>query len=134
MSTVKTIDTFTLAYIECALWSSTDESDEQGGEPLDKNYSIADIAQETLEAMVADCAQFQGENAADIENGSLRIRHECTDRGMAGHDFWLTRNGHGCGFWDGDWPEPQATILTNAAHAFGEYNLYVGDDGLIYGS
>lgn len=20
-----------------------------------------------------------------------------------GHDFWLTRNGHGAGFWDGDW-------------------------------
>ena len=21
----------------------------------------------------------------------------------AGTDFWLTRNGHGAGFWDGDW-------------------------------
>lgn len=21
---------------------------------------------------------------------------------QAGHDFWLTRNGHGAGFWDGD--------------------------------
>ena len=22
-----------------------------------------------------------------------------------GHDFWLTRNGHGAGFWDGDWDD-----------------------------
>jgi hypothetical protein len=51
---------------------------------------------------------------------------------MAGHDFWLTRNGHGAGFWDGDWPEPLATVLTDAAHAFGELSPYVGDDGLIY--
>lgn len=46
--------------------------------------------------------------------------------------FWLTRCGHGCGFWDGDWSEPAATILTDAAHAFGNVDLYVGDDGKIY--
>jgi hypothetical protein len=51
---------------------------------------------------------------------------------MAGHDFWLTRNGHGAGFWDGDWTEPAATILTNAAKAFDECNLYLGDDQAIH--
>lgn len=35
---------------------------------------------------------------------------------------------------DGDWSEPHATRLTEAAHAFGEVNLYVGDDGRIYHS
>ncbi len=49
--------------------------------------------------------------------------------GQAGHDFWLTRNGHGCGFWDGDWPEPQASLLTQASKAFGGVDPYVSDDG-----
>jgi hypothetical protein len=51
----------------------------------------------------------------------------------AGHDVWLTRNGHGCGFWDGDWSEPAATRLTKASKKFGEFNLLVGDDGKIHG-
>jgi len=51
---------------------------------------------------------------------------------MAGHDYWLTRNGHGAGFWDGDWPEPYAAQLDDSAHAYGTVELYVGDDGKIY--
>lgn len=74
--------------------------------------------------MVTHAAAFQKENGDDIGSNSEQ----------AGHDFWLTRNGHGSGFWDGGWPEPAATRLTDAAHAYGEFNLYVGDDGMISGS
>lgn len=49
----------------------------------------------------------------------------------AGQGFWLTRNGHGAGFW-GDWPEPQATYLTEASKAAGPCDLHLGDDGLLY--
>ena len=52
---------------------------------------------------------------------------------QAGHDFWLTRNGHGAGFWDGDWPDRTGHRLSEAAKSYGEYHLYVGDDGKIYG-
>lgn len=38
----------------------------------------------------------------------------------------------GAGFWDGDWPEPYAAQLTNASRRFGNVDLYIGDDGLIY--
>jgi hypothetical protein len=113
---------FLNAYIECALWSSTDNSDDQGGEPLDANYSPDDIAPETLERMRADCAKFYAANRDDIGGEDAR----------AGHDFWLTRNGHGAGFWDGDWPEEIGERLTAASKAFPEVDLYVGDDGLIY--
>ena len=54
-------DEFTRAYIEAALWSSTDEADEGGGEPLDKNFSLLDISQPTLKRMIADCKKFQGQ-------------------------------------------------------------------------
>lgn len=133
MSTDTQLDNFTLAYIECALWSTNDESDESGesgGVPLDENYSIDDLAPEALEAMIADCERFQKENAADIADGPDAPNYTASER--AGYDFWLTRNGHGAGFWDGDWEEEAGERLTAASEAFGEFYLYVGDDGLIY--
>lgn len=35
-------------------------------------------------------------------------------------DFYLTRNGHGAGFWDGDYPDEVGRKLTDIAHGFGE--------------
>lgn len=131
------MDAFTTAYILTALWSSTDNSDpETGGEPLDANYTQGDIAPETLGRMIADCERFQAANAATIEaaisTGEVRYGPDFDEYGRAGHDFWLTRCGHGAGFWDGSWPEPYATTLTDAAQAYGSVDLYIGDDGLIY--
>lgn len=128
---IERFDKFTLAYIECALWSTNDESNEQGGDPLDENYGPEDIAAETLETMLTDCKRFQKENADDIANGKDHLAYT-QNNVYAGHDFWLTRNGHGCGFWDGDWKEPAGERLTKASEAFGEVDLYIGDDGLIY--
>ena len=116
------MDDFTRAYIECALWSEKDDA----GEPFDKNYTIADIAPEDLAQMQEDCAAFSGNNPLP----SYRDQNY-TDAELAGHDFWLTRNHHGVGFWDRGLGE-QGDTLTDAAHQFGECNLYVGDDGRIY--
>lgn len=119
------MDNFTLAYIECALWSSMDNTNEQGGEPLDANYDIDDIDPETLASMVADCAAFQADNRADLDASTL------TDS-RAGHDFWLNRNGHGSGFWDeGD--DPCFDRLSDAAEVWGTVDLYIGDDGKVHG-
>jgi hypothetical protein len=113
------LDRFTTAYVETALWSSTDDE----GEPLDAVHTIDDIAPETLSKMIADAEQFQKDNQSRIA-GNLR---------RAGHDFWLTRNRHGAGFWDGDWGN-DGEFLTEVSHAWGEFDLYVGDDGLIHGT
>lgn len=119
MLQIATLDAFTLAYVDCALWSSTGD-DEQ---PLDETYGVEDIAPVTLASMVADCKAFQEAHGALIGD----------DEERAGHDFWLTRNGHGAGFWDGDWDEVDPTgILDKACKAFPGRDLYVGDDGLIY--
>src|SRR5512146_2610516 len=122
------LDTFTRAYIECAFWSTNDESDERGGVPLEDNYGIDDISPDTLAEMVRDCMLFQRDNADLMETMTL------DDESFAGHDFWLTRNRHGAGFWDGDWPKEVADRLTEYSHNAGSYDLYVGDDGLIYGT
>jgi hypothetical protein len=122
------------AYIRTALWSSNDESDERGGEPMDKNYGPDDLSPETLDWMRADVAAFW-EKAED-----LLMRAECkrhadftTKVSQAGHDFWLNRNGHGCGFWDGDWiPRELGEALSKLAKSFGECWLLIGDDGKVH--
>lgn len=118
---------FFKCYTATALWSSFDN------DSLD-----LDLAQETLDAMQADCERFYNEQCGAIHCENAPVARDfdgpiaAREAGMAGHDFWLTRCGHGAGFWGGDWPEPYATQLTDAAHAFGNVDLYIGDDGKIY--
>ena len=116
------MDQFTEAYIEAALWSTNDDD----GDPLDDNYSLFDIDADTLAAMVADCKRFQVENADDIATWEGRD----TPEEMAGYDFWLSRNGHGAGFFDGGWSDA-GDRLQESSEAFGEFNLYV-NGGKIY--
>ena len=126
------LDEFARAYVEAALWSSTDNSDDQGGDPLDQNYGIDDIAPETMELMVEDCADFQTRYAKLLADSGIADSR-------AGHDFWLSRNGHGSGFFDEDTIDEEfQDPLQDAARSYGEFDLYVGDpdaDGerLIYG-
>ena len=43
------------------------------------------------------------------------------------HDWILTRNHHGAGFWDGDWIEPIGDHLTVLAHQSGELHVLLCD-------
>jgi len=121
------MDKFTEAYIECALWSSMDDLDE----PLDKNYGPDDIAPEALARIEADCTKFQEENKVAL---SCYEHPLYSADALGGHDFWLSRNGHGSGFFDRTdrLPKEVCDRLQEAACKFRECDLYVGDDGLIY--
>ena len=110
------LDDFTRQFLVTALWAETDNKTPQGGEPLENNHSLTDFSLDTLKSLIADCEAFQEQNAADMAG---------VPAGQAGHDFWLTRNHHGAGFWDGDYPKEIGKRLTDAAHAFGEVHLYV---------
>lgn len=114
---IRSLDPFTRAYIEAALWSSNDESDESGGVPIDQNYDMNDLTVAALDAMIEDSQKFQRENA--------ELLAQAGDDAQNGHDFWLTRNHHGAGFWDRDYDEVVGKKLTDAAHAYGEVHLYV---------
>ena len=56
---MRNIDKFTRAYLVAALWSSTDNSTPEGGEPLDSNYNIDDIAPSAIDEAITDCADFR---------------------------------------------------------------------------
>lgn len=118
------LDEFTRSYAACALWSSNDNSDpETGGEPMDRNYDIDDIEDETLWDMVDDCANFRQQHAGLLEQSGLS-----DDR--AGFCFWLSRCGHGSGFFDEGTEVDDE--LQEAAEVFGNVDLEVSDEGTIY--
>ena len=118
------MDMFTASYLKTALWSSTDDN----GTPLDaSDYADTELAEETIERFKADCNRFR-EVHAELIQRALEYRSES----HIAHDFWLTRNGHGAGFWDGDYPEELGEALTRASKSFGECDLYIGDDGKIH--
>lgn len=109
-------------YLTCALWSSTDDT----GEPLDSNYDCSDIAEESSKAAEAEIADFLSLCEREGLNPLAEMSAE-----QFGHDFWLTRNGHGAGFWDRGLGE-LGKELTKWAKTFGSSDAYVGDDGKIY--
>lgn len=104
---------FLADYIDCAFRTSHDDD------------AAEDLAPETLQAMRDDCAAFTRQAGADLQEYAQRTG--CT----GGYDLWLTRNGHGVGFWARELDE-LGDRLTAIAEQMGGRDLYVGDDGLIY--
>lgn len=121
---VATLDKFTRGYVDAALWSSTDGNDV----PLDKNYSISDIEEGSMQRFVADCAKFQAENDADLDT---LLTDFYIDRANQGHYFWLDRNRHGAGFQDPNNVGALGKRLADAARRFGEVHNYETEDGTV---
>lgn len=123
------LDEFLDGYVTAALWSSTYEKVEGEGStvPMDDDFGPDDIDEESMKKMKRECEDFVGANHAlilDYLNAGRSMPH-------AGHDFWLTRNGHGAGFWDRGLGE-LGDKLTVASKTHGSSDLYVGDDGKVH--
>lgn len=92
------MDTFTRSYFECLVWTGLYFADETSeGKPVDYRVSVSwdRLPDDVRSQILADCESFQ-EEAGDLIGDNLE---------QAGHDFCLSRNGHGAGFWDGGWGE-----------------------------
>jgi hypothetical protein len=114
------IDNILKHYVIAALWSSVDEDDT----PLDTNYSVEDIDSDALAKMREDVRDF-----VNVAHKDLVASGQSEEQ--IGHDFWLTRNGHGAGFWDRGLGEV-GDRLTAVCKIYSGVDLYVGDDGKVY--
>lgn len=116
-------------YIEAAAWSSMDTLN---GEDVHlDDYEWAEGQEERLKESALD---FFNANLTDLEayikaRGFNHRSH--TGWSYAGHDFWLTRNRHGAGFWDRGLGV-LGERLSDTARVYGSIDLYLGDDELIY--
>ena len=109
------------SYMATMLWTATDEE----GNALDAEHDLDDFDSNAWKDAEQDLSGFIGLCESEgIDVDSLPA-------GQVGHDFSLTRNHHGAGFWDrgngqlGD-------DLTKWAHTFGEVYVIVGDDGKLH--
>jgi len=104
----------------CALWSSIDDNNE----PMDANYGVDDIDSETVKELTHQLSEF-------IDNSEEIIERVGMSAEQFGHDFWLTRNGRGAGFWDRGYGS-DGTALTEKVKFYGSMDLYVTDGGTIH--
>lgn len=111
------LDTFTRQFLETALWAECDH-DKENNPPLDQDFSITDFAEETVLKLKEDCDSFREANA--------ELLKQAGDDEQNGHDFWLSRNGHGVGFFDRNYGEV-GNKLHDAIKPYGSVFLYVQD-------
>lgn len=138
-ASITPVERFQRGYRDAALWSSLTDD----GLPMDEHHTEGDLHPTTRKEMDADAAHFY-HSYQHLLNGNRFMED-------AGHDFWLTRNGHGVGFRDRDetdYTDDEGNdtrhLLEDAADKAGEYDLSsdAGDDeeaeddtrGTIYGT
>jgi hypothetical protein len=84
---------FLRGYMECAEWLWPEHDETEYGFNRD---AVRGWSKEAQRQMRLDCRAFFKANAADLaayEKAGRDMQH-------AGHDFYLSREGHGTGFWD----------------------------------
>lgn len=112
-------------YLIAALWSSHDDN----GDSFDSKFDISDFSNDDRRKAQMDIKKFISKASRFL----AQIDRSVYDEENIGHDFWLTRNGHGAGFWDrSELPEGIGEALTKIATSFGESDVYTGDDGKVY--
>ena len=108
---------FRKGYVDALLWSSVnnDADGEQFFDELANGYENFGV--DSQERIDKDCKDFLEKALKFIPEGSFDY---------AGHDFALTRNEHGAGFWDreDEYGQDAAEKLNNIAASFGEVYLF----------
>jgi hypothetical protein len=110
------------SYLETAKWTSHDYDEDCRDATSLEQYDWSEAAVKEAEKEIEDFKYYLDEIGLDWSTVPYT---------MMGHNFWLSRNRHGAGFWDcglgklGD-------ALHKAAITFGTKDVYLGDDNLIY--
>lgn len=104
---------FAQGYIEAMFWTETahgysiadwhseeTQADVREGRSdgvIPEDAGFVELHPDSLANILTDCAAFEQE-AGDLLAKAYDRDGYTPER--AGHDYWLTRNGHGTGFWD----------------------------------
>lgn len=143
------LDDFTAQYLRTALWAETvclpcDENDLVDNmldvdedhplynimecASLDDHFDIEDLNDDSLQLAITDCNRFR--DWMDSHGLTDPADSYCDDEDH-GHNFWLTRNGHGAGFFDGDYGDELGKKLTEGCKTFGACHVQVCEDGTL---
>lgn len=121
-------EAFMRGYVEAMLWANTfverPGEDESESEDVRYWYQSPGRWWEDTPVALDDAGEFWNAFAYVILSLDYYREH-----GMdyAGHDFALTRNGHGAGFWDRGLGEI-GDMLTEECKPYGEHSVYISVD------
>lgn len=86
------LDSMVKNYLRCAVWADSLEG-------CEKDYGSFSASQKMNEQADSDCLSF----IEFLSKAGLIDWDTFHNFENLGYDFWLTRNRHDSGFWDGDW-------------------------------
>lgn len=115
------LDTFTRAYLTAALWVAEHD-----------DLTFADIDPAAIKEAIDDCKDFQDANREDLDEVSDTYH---VDDSQHGHDFFLSRNGHGAGFFDRGYDlNGLGDKLQRAARVYGTHEAHedLSENGIVY--
>ena len=136
---MNSFDDFFNGFLEAAFWSTSPMmgEDEHSDYPEDyslsqRGFSPSDLTEDSATILRAHALSFYARCFYLIEADECnRGSGEYSNSAQAGHDFWLTSQGHGAGFWDGDWPT-HGDSLTKFSKCYPEgLSFFITEDGEI---
>jgi len=116
---------FYRGYVTATLWANTYDAETE--EPLEHGSGefvpgglLAMLDEEAERQMFGDSVAFVVAEWADLKDLPAE---------QSGHDFALTRNGHGSGYWDRGYGDV-GERLSKASKAWGDFSLYKDGDSI----
>jgi hypothetical protein len=123
------------AYVEAELWTALLYGYGEGGvwygegeDPINADSVDAEVSAKSMQDIERVCREFVMANESDLT--ALQEQFPQAGPEQCGHDFSLTRNGHGAGFWDRGYG-PLGDKLTQACRPYGETNWDLIDGELV---
>lgn len=108
-------------YLFCCAWSTSGVDSEGVEHESLEDFEFSDNAQEIA---LLDCLYF-----VRISHPWLNVKSQPISPENAGHDLWLTREGHGTGFWDRGYV--YGDQLTKLSKSMGVGDAYLSDNNEI---
>lgn len=109
------------AYLEAAIFTEQERLEDEVGGDID--FSIDSFEYDSWSQAYNDIVKFVKMAGQDA------IQEVINEKGLdqLGYDLWMTRNGHGVGFWEDSYEHEDQ--LMKAAEALRGVDLYVTDEG-----
>lgn len=149
------LDEFTQGYIEALFFTECEPGTSIDGKSgtkwnpetmssLPGEVGFMDFSPDQVATIAADCKRYQEINAALLARAyGMEVDGLAYSPERAGHDFLLTRNGHGAGFWDRTFKNDDgerdreigdelAATCGYRGQDFSAVSAYLGDDGKVY--
>lgn len=136
MTNINTIDKKTLeaqykevldGAVEACLWSTVPLSDDMGDQ-LTEFADEYEISSEEMTKLRGTLSYFISDWFKENYELISKVVSETYSWGHVGHDFWLTSQGHGAGFWDRGFEEAGDDLTDSVSGHSDIVGLYLNEE------